>query len=197
MQHSKGADGLVSSTVSQVHAGCKHQSSSVAACDETAGAGAKRPRANAPQRPALRAWFAARAATDDPPGISCQPRTSKHVRTRRAARAHLPRSPLKPRRGGRSLPRGSTRRTPPRRHRDRRHGPHYPSRERFAEKLASGSRPRRVVRRWCFRPKGGVRVRRSLARMQLIEAPAIVKSGSPGAPRLTARLGVERRSNWA
>jgi len=42
MQHSRGADGLVSSTVSQVHAGCKHQSS-VAAGDETAGAGAKQP----------------------------------------------------------------------------------------------------------------------------------------------------------
>jgi hypothetical protein len=39
------ADGLVSSTVSQVHAGCKHQSSSVAAGDQTAGAGAEHSRA--------------------------------------------------------------------------------------------------------------------------------------------------------
>jgi hypothetical protein len=43
MQHSRGADGLVSSTVSQVHAGCKQQSSSVAAGDETAGVGADQP----------------------------------------------------------------------------------------------------------------------------------------------------------
>ncbi len=48
--------------------------------------------------------------------------------------------------------RGSTRRAPPRRDRDRRHGPHYPSRERFAEKRASGSQPCRVVRRSCLRP---------------------------------------------
>jgi hypothetical protein len=36
-------------------------------------------------------------------------------------------------------------------------------------------------------------MRGSLARIQLIEAPAIVKSGSPGAPRLTARLGYEQQ----
>jgi len=34
----------------------------------------------------------------------------------------------------------------------------------------------------------------ALARIQLIEAPAIVKSGSPGAPRLTARLGYIQNS---
>ena len=31
--------------------------------------------------------------------------------------------------------------------------------ERFVEKRASGSRPRRVVRRSCLRPRGGVRIR--------------------------------------
>ncbi len=44
MQHSGAADGAVSSTVSQVHAGCKQKSSSVDAADQTAGAGAKQPR---------------------------------------------------------------------------------------------------------------------------------------------------------
>jgi hypothetical protein len=41
MQHSGAADGPVSATVSQIHAGCKQTSSSVAAVDETAGAGAE------------------------------------------------------------------------------------------------------------------------------------------------------------
>jgi hypothetical protein len=40
MQHSGAADGPVNATVSQIHAGCKQTSSSVAAVDETAGAGA-------------------------------------------------------------------------------------------------------------------------------------------------------------
>jgi hypothetical protein len=44
MQHSGAADGAVSSTVSQVHAGCKQKSSSVDAADQTAGAGAERSR---------------------------------------------------------------------------------------------------------------------------------------------------------
>jgi hypothetical protein len=40
MQHPGAADGPAGSTVSKVHAGCKQKSSSVAAVDETAGAGA-------------------------------------------------------------------------------------------------------------------------------------------------------------
>jgi hypothetical protein len=40
-------------------------------------------------------------------------------------------------------------------------------------------------------------MRGSLARIQLIEAPAIVKSGSSGAPRLTARLGYLQQSRAA
>src|ERR1039458_10732374 len=40
MQHSAAADGRVSATVSQIHAGCKQTSSSAAAVDEAVGAGA-------------------------------------------------------------------------------------------------------------------------------------------------------------
>jgi hypothetical protein len=45
-----------------------------------------------------------------------------------------------------------------------------------------------------LRPKGGVRLGRARARIELIEAPAILRSGGQGAPRLTVRLGKERNS---
>jgi hypothetical protein len=56
------------------------------------------------------------------------------------------------------LPRGSTRRTPPRRHCDRHHVPHHASRTSASRKSGPGSRPRRVARRSRFRPISGVRL---------------------------------------
>jgi hypothetical protein len=44
-----------------------------------------------------------------------------------------------------------------------------------------------------FRPNGGVHVGLALARIQLIGEQAILKRGSPGAPRLTA-LGLDREA---
>ena len=64
------------------------------------------------------------------------------------------------------LPRGSTRRIPPRLQRDRRPGPHYPSRERFAEKRASGSQPRRVARRSRSRPRANAPLAECRARTE-------------------------------
>ena len=64
----------------------------------------------------------------------------------------------------------------------------------LATERSSRSDPTCVAAGDRFRPKGGVRMRGALARIQLIEAPAIVKSGSPGAPRLTARLGYIQNS---
>ena len=53
MQHSGAADGPVSATVSQIHAGCKQTSSSAAAVDETAGAGAGAGARQQPGRPPI------------------------------------------------------------------------------------------------------------------------------------------------
>src|SRR5450755_3447847 len=64
IQHSGAArPGPVSSTVSQVHAGCKQKSSSVGAVDQTAGPGASRSRRQARHRLARDCRFAAVAAT--------------------------------------------------------------------------------------------------------------------------------------
>ena len=78
--------------------------------------------------------------------------------------------------------------TPPRRHRRQARPPPLSlSRERFAEKRASGSRPRRVVRRSCLRPNPSVRPgpsgrplscsRRSTARYR-VATPAAVPPGA-------------------
>jgi hypothetical protein len=85
-------------------------------------------------------------------------------------------------RTARSLPRGSMRWTPPRRHQGRRHGPALSlARERFAEKQASGSRPRPVVRRSCLRPRGGVRI-------EACDGPEMAERGTTAGQTQTVAL---------